>query len=91
MEAAARYHRHAGNDAAAARATRIAAKQHTAAVREATEDSPAEEAGEGGAMTTPEVFAELMETYDAKRAQWIEMFGTDNGFDAWFTSQVMPH
>ena len=42
-------------------------------------------------MTTPEVFAELMETYDAKRAQWIEMFGTDNGFDAWFTSQVMPH
>lgn len=33
---------------------------------------------------------ELMSQYDANRAKWVDFYGTDEGFDAWFTKQVMP-
>lgn len=33
---------------------------------------------------------ELMGKYDARRAAWVARFGTDTGFDAWFTGQVAP-
>lgn len=36
-----------------------------------------------------EAFAELMNTYNENRAKWVAKFGNDNGFDAWFTSQVV--
>ena len=39
-------------------------------------------------MTTVEAFKELMEKYNANRAAWIGKFGSDKGFDAWFTCQV---
>jgi hypothetical protein len=32
---------------------------------------------------------ELMERYDITRAAWLAEFGTDQGFDAWFTAQVL--
>ena len=32
---------------------------------------------------------ELMQKYDEKRQQWIERFGSDEGFDKWFTQQVI--
>lgn len=35
------------------------------------------------------LIAELMNKYDASRAKWIAQFGNANGFDAWFTKQVM--
>jgi hypothetical protein len=31
---------------------------------------------------------EIIRRYDEKRAQWFTSFGTYDGFDAWFTSQV---
>ncbi len=31
---------------------------------------------------------EVMDTFDAKRAEWFEKFGTYEGFDAWFSKQV---
>lgn len=30
----------------------------------------------------------LMREFDKNRAAWITKFGTDVGFDAWFTQQV---
>lgn len=42
-------------------------------------------------MTTAEMIAalrELMDAYDAGRAAWVAEYGTDAGFDAWFTAQV---
>lgn len=35
-----------------------------------------------------ETIREMMAAYDAKRAEWIEMNGTDAGFDAWFSGQI---
>jgi len=35
------------------------------------------------------VIAELMAAYDEKRNQWVSTYGTDEGFDAWFTGQVV--
>jgi len=32
--------------------------------------------------------AELMNAYDTMRAKWIDAFGSDEGFDAWFTEKV---
>jgi hypothetical protein len=39
-------------------------------------------------MTTVEAFKELMEKYNENRIAWIGKFGSDEGFDAWFTKQV---
>ena len=35
-----------------------------------------------------EVIREIMTAYATYRAKWIERFGTDEGFDDWFTKQV---
>ena len=32
---------------------------------------------------------ELMKQFDARRAGWIEIYGTDKGFKDWFTRQVL--
>jgi hypothetical protein len=32
---------------------------------------------------------ELIETYEAKRNQWIARFHTDSGFDQWFREQSL--
>lgn len=32
---------------------------------------------------------ELMKQYDERRAVWIEINGTDEGFNHWFTQQVL--
>ena len=32
---------------------------------------------------------EIMNAYNAKRTKWIEIKGTDDGFDKWFTKQVL--
>lgn len=40
-------------------------------------------------MTDANLIAELMAKYDANRAKWIALRGTADGFDAWFTKQVM--
>ena len=40
-------------------------------------------------MTEAALIAELMNKYDASRAKWIAQFGNSNGFDVWFTKQVM--
>ena len=34
-------------------------------------------------------FAELMAAYTEKRAAWVVAFGSDSGFDGWFTAQVL--
>ena len=39
-------------------------------------------------MTNAETIRELMTQYDARRAEWIAKFGSDAGFDVWFTQQV---
>lgn len=31
---------------------------------------------------------ELMNAYDEYRARWISRFGTEDGFNDWFTQQV---
>lgn len=36
-----------------------------------------------------ETLAELLSAYDKYRALWVESFGTDEGFDKWFTAQVV--
>jgi len=33
-------------------------------------------------------FKEVMDKYDEYRVKWIAQFGTDDGFDNWFTKQV---
>ncbi len=40
-------------------------------------------------MTNANTIRELMAQYNEYRARWIEEHGTDEGFDTWFTSQVM--
>jgi hypothetical protein len=35
-----------------------------------------------------DIIQELMETYTAKREEWIKRFGDDIGFDLWFTGQT---
>jgi hypothetical protein len=40
-------------------------------------------------MTTAEAIKELMNKFDENRARWIERFGSDKGFNEWFTKQVM--
>lgn len=32
---------------------------------------------------------ELMQAYDENRAKWIEKYGSDEGFNEWFTKQVI--
>lgn len=32
---------------------------------------------------------ELMKHYDSFRAKWLAEFGTDDGFNAWFTERLM--
>ena len=39
-------------------------------------------------ITSVEAFKELMEKYNENRAAWVQKFGNDNGFDAWFTKEV---
>jgi len=36
-----------------------------------------------------DTLAELMAQHDEARAKWLQKFGTDDGFDAWFTRQVL--
>ena len=36
-----------------------------------------------------QTFKEIMARYDEKRAQWIADYGTDKGFNEWFTRQVI--
>ena len=38
--------------------------------------------------TTAEIVKEVIERYVEAKAKWIEKFGTDYGFHAWFTEQV---
>ena len=35
-----------------------------------------------------EALKELMEKYTENRERWIAKFGTEEGFDEWFTKQV---
>jgi len=35
-----------------------------------------------------ELMAELMSKYDEQRAKWLAKYGTDEGFNDWFTQQV---
>lgn len=41
------------------------------------------------AIETVEQLKELMAKYDAARTGWIDCFGTPDGFDDWFTAQVL--
>lgn len=41
-------------------------------------------------MKTAEALKEMMEKYNESRKLWIEKFGSADGFDSWFTSQVLP-
>ncbi len=38
---------------------------------------------------TQKALKEMMEQYNTKRSEWVEQFGTDAGFNEWFTGQVM--
>lgn len=40
-------------------------------------------------MTTVEALAEMMQKYNEYQAKWIAFHGTKEGFDAWFTQQVL--
>lgn len=40
-------------------------------------------------MATAEAIRELMEQYNENRGKWIVQYGTDAGFDVWFTEQVV--
>ena len=40
-------------------------------------------------MTSAQAIAELMNKFDANRAKWIQAYGSDIGFNDWFTKQVM--
>ena len=40
-------------------------------------------------MNTQNAIKELMQKYDENRQKWIERFGSDEGFDKWFTQQVI--
>lgn len=35
-----------------------------------------------------EAVKELMDQFNSKREQWIAKFGSDKGFDEWFSGQV---
>ena len=35
------------------------------------------------------IIKELMTRYNEKRRQWITYYGTDEGFNDWFTKQIM--
>ena len=39
-------------------------------------------------ITEAETIRELMDSYDECRERWINQYGTDEGFDTWFTEQV---
>lgn len=39
--------------------------------------------------TTAEVIRDLMAKWDATRAAWIARFGSDDGFQEWFTAQIV--
>lgn len=39
--------------------------------------------------TDADVLRELMARYNERRTQWIVQYGTADGFDAWFTQQVL--
>jgi hypothetical protein len=38
---------------------------------------------------TKEIIKEMMEKYNENKAKWISEFGTEKGFDAWFTKQAI--
>jgi hypothetical protein len=40
-------------------------------------------------MNASQLIAELMAKYDENRAKWIAQLGNADGFDAWFTQQVI--
>ena len=40
-------------------------------------------------MTSAQAIAELMNKFDENRAKWISQYGSDYGFNEWFTKQVM--
>ncbi len=37
----------------------------------------------------PTTIKEIMNRYNESRIEWIKCFGSDEGFNDWFTSQVM--
>jgi hypothetical protein len=45
------------------------------------------------AQTTEPTFAtdlrEMMTAYDTNRARWVAKYGSDDGFDAWYTEQAV--
>jgi hypothetical protein len=40
-------------------------------------------------MKPYQIIAELMARYDESRKAWIEKHGTEDGFNEWFTAQVL--
>ena len=38
---------------------------------------------------TQKVLKEMMEAYNENRERWVAQFGTDEGFNEWYTMQVM--
>jgi len=41
-----------------------------------------------GDSTTAMILRELIAKYDEKRKMWVERYGTDEGFNEWFTNQI---
>ena len=37
----------------------------------------------------PEMFAEIMNKYNECLEKWISMYGNEEGFNTWFTKQIM--
>ena len=40
-------------------------------------------------MTAAETIRELMNKFNEYRAKWVATYGNDNGFNDWFTKQVL--
>ena len=40
-------------------------------------------------MTTAQAIQGLMKKYEESRQVWIKNFGSDDGFDAWFTKKFL--
>lgn len=41
-------------------------------------------------LTDAQVIREMMTRHDEARVRWFANFGTYDGFDQWFTGQVIP-
>ena len=44
--------------------------------------------GEATMEKAAQIIKEMMAQYDASKAQWVQRFGSDQGFDKWFSDQV---